>query len=297
MEISASLVKELRERTGMGIMECKKALSENSGSIDQAINWLRERGLARSQAKAGRITAEGAVFVVATPDQKSAVLVEVNCETDFVGKGDEFQGFVKELGNLILQKKPKTNEELSALSLSNGKKVSDRVTELVQKIGENIQIRRFKTLQAETGIISTYLHSNGRIASAVILENASSANAELAKDLSMHVAASAPRYLSPKEVTAEDIEFEKNLARKKLIEEKKPENLIEKILEGSMKKFFAEICLLEQPFVKDQSLTVEKLVAQANGPVLKSFARFALGEGIEKKKEDFAEEVAKAAKL
>ena len=285
MAVTAAQVKELREKTGVGMMECKKALTENDGDLEKAILWLRERGLSRAAKKADRVTAEGVVKVEVSDSKDAAVLIEFNCETDFVSKNEDFLKFADDLAALALSEKPESLESLLALSL-NGEVVEKAVGELISKIGENLKLRRYGLFKAENGIVSGYSHMGGKIGAVVVLDGSKDdAVAELGKDLAMHVAAAAPRYLVSEEVDATELEQEKELAKKKLEEENKPAHLIEKIMGGQIQKFYKEVCLVEQAFVKDPSLSVKQLVKdQGKGAQLTRFARFQLGEGIEKKK-------------
>ncbi len=295
MAVTASQVKELREKTGVGMMECKKALTENDGDIDKAILWLRERGLSRAAKKAGRVAAEGMVAVAVSADQKTGIALEVNCETDFVSKNIDFQNFSKEIAKLALDNKITNVSELSELSVE-GTKVSSKITEMISTIGENIKLRRVKVVEAPNGVVSGYSHMGGKIGSLVAIDGKTGQEIEeLGADLAMHTAAAAPRYLNSKAVDPSELESEKALARKKLEEEGKPADLIEKILLGQMNKFYKEVCLIDQVFVKDSSYTVSKLLKEkAKGANLVDYCRFQLGEGIEKKQEDFAAEVAAA---
>ena len=292
MSVTAAQVKELRQKTGVGMMECKKALTEVGGDIEKAILYLRERGLSRAAKKADRVTAEGLVKVAVSNDGKAATAVEVNCETDFVSKNEDFIKFIDAVANLALENNANDVEALKALDL-DGKTVGDTLTALIATIGENLNIRRVATLKAENGVVSGYTHMGGKIGSLVLLEGASGDDVvELGKDLAMHTAAASPRYLHSEEVSPAEVEQEKELGKKKLLEQGKPENLIEKILVGQINKFYKEICLIEQA-VKDPNYTVKKLVSEkGKGAELKAYVRFQLGEGIEKKQENFAEEVA-----
>ncbi len=293
MAITASMVKDLREKTGVGMMECKKALEETNGDMEKALVWLREHGMARAQKKEGRTAAEGVVEVYVTPDHSAGVLVELNCETDFSSKNEEFRGLATEIAKLALSHKSSQAEELLTLKVG-AQTVKEKLTELIQKIGENMQLRRVRVLNAANGVVVGYSHMGGKIGTLVALEGAKGADVvELGKDLAMHVAAASPRYLVESEVDASELEQEREIARKRLAEEGKAPEMIEKILVGQMKKFYKEICFLEQAFIKDPNVTVLKHVDNAKkGLKVSSFSRFQLGEGVEKKKEDFAAEVA-----
>lgn len=296
MAITAAQVKELREKTGVGMMECKNALTENDGDMEKAILWLRERGMSRAAKKAGRVTAEGLVEVLISQDQKCGVVVEVNCETDFVSKNDDFQNFAKEAASLALSNKAATVEELKGLKMSTGLSVDESLTALIAKIGENLQVRRVEELSVSNGVVAGYIHMGGKIGSLVALEGKTGPDVEeAAKDLAMHVAAASPRYLTSSEVNQDELEQEQDLARKRLIEEGKPENMIDKIMVGQMNKFYKEVCLIDQPFIKDPKVSVKE-VASKVGATVAGFKRFQLGEGVEKKADDFADEVAKMTK-
>lgn len=289
--ISASLVKELRERTGAGMLDCKKALEANDANIDKAIDYLREKGIAKAVKKAGRIAAEGLVFDAVNKGHKKAVVMEFNSETDFVAKNVEFKDFGKKLVNLVLEKNIKTLDELNETEIEVGKKVSVALTELIAKIGENMNLRRLSVVEAKDGFVETYSHLGGKLG--VIVEMTGEATEEnliKAKDIAMHVAAMDPKYLSSEEVTASDLEHEKEIARKQLEEEGKPAQIIEKILVGKMNKFYEENCLVDQIFVKAENK--ETVAKYAGNLKVLSFVRYKVGDGIEKKEEDFAAEVA-----
>ncbi len=291
MTITAGMVKDLREKTGVGMMECKKALEENSGDLDKAIVWLRERGMSRAAKKEGRTAAEGLVEVMVSADGKAGVLVELNCETDFASKNEEFRKLAHEVAKLAHSNKMNNTDELLQAKVG-GQTVKEHLTGLIAKIGENMNLRRVNVLTVKDGIVAGYSHMGGKIGTLVAIEGAAGAT-ELAKDIAMHIAAASPKYLVESEVDVSELEQEKEIARKKLTEEGKPADLIEKILVGQMKKFYKEVCLTEQAFIKDPNVTVAKYVdAQKKGAKISAFSRFQLGEGIEKKKENFAEEVA-----
>ena len=291
MAITTALIKELRERTGAGMLDCKKALEENGGDIEKAIDWLREKGIAKAAKKSGRIAAEGLVFAAVSADRKKGAILEFNSETDFVAKNDEFKNFGEKLVQLSLEHDLTSEDELKAFELE-GKKVEDNLTELIAKIGENMNIRRLK-LVSTNGFIETYIHLGGKIG--VLLNvsgEATPENVEKAKGVAMHVAAMDPKYLNSEQVTADDLEREKEIARHQLQQEGKPENIIEKILDGKMRKFYEENCLVNQKYVRDDSVTIEKFIAPSS---IISFDRFKVGEGIEKEESDFAAEVAAMA--
>ena len=272
--ITAALVKELRERTGAGMLDCKKALETNDGDIEKAIDYLREKGITKAVKKAGRIAAEGLIFDAVTPDHKKAVILEFNSETDFVAKNEEFKEFGRKLVKLALERNAHHLEELNEAQIEGDKKVSEALTELIAKIGENMSLRRLAVVVAKDGFVQTYSHLGGKLG--VIVEmsgEATEANLEKAKNIAMHVAAMDPKYLSEEEVTASDLEHE-----------------IEKILTGKMHKFYEENCLVDQVYVRAEN---KETVKQYAGDIkVLSFERFKVGEGIEKKEEDFAAEVA-----
>ena len=291
MAITTALIKELRERTGAGMLDCKKALEENDGDIEKAIDWLREKGIAKAAKKSGRVAAEGLVFAAVSADRKKGAILEFNSETDFVAKNDEFKNFGEKLVQLSLEHDLTSEDELKAFELE-GKKVEDNLTELIAKIGENMNIRRLKLVSTD-GFVETYIHLGGKIG--VLLNvsgEATPENVEKAKGVAMHVAAMDPKYLNSEQVTADDLEREKEIARHQLQQEGKPENIIEKILDGKMRKFYEENCLVNQKYVRDDSVTIEKFIAPSS---IISFDRFKVGEGIEKEESDFAAEVAAMA--
>ncbi len=291
MAITTALIKELRERTGAGMLDCKKALEENGGDIEKAIDWLREKGIAKAAKKSGRVAAEGLVFAAVSGDRKKGAILEFNSETDFVAKNDEFKTFGEKLVQLSLEQDLTSEDELKAFELE-GKKVEDHLTELIAKIGENMNIRRLK-LVSTNGFVETYIHLGGKIG--VLLNvsgEATPENVEKAKGVAMHVAAMDPKYLNSEQVTADDLEREKEIARHQLQQEGKPENIIEKILDGKMRKFYEENCLVNQKYVRDDSVTIEKFIAPSS---IISFDRFKVGEGIEREESDFAAEVAAMA--
>lgn len=292
--ISASMVKDLREKTGVGMMECKKALEENTGDIEKAIVWLRERGMSRAAKKADRIAAEGMVHFLIGDKGNSAVLLEVNCETDFVSKNEEFRNFVAETAKLALNSNINDIDALASMKMASGTTVDETIKGLIQKIGENMKLRRVQTISAQDAEIAGYAHMGGKIGTLAVLEGATGpAIKEVAKDIAMHIAAAFPRYLNRTEVDATELNQERDIARKKLVEEKKPEAMIDKILEGQMNKFYKEVCLVEQAFVKDPEISITKLLEKTDKNLkLTKFLRFQLGEGIEKKQENFAAEVA-----
>ncbi len=287
MAITAALVKELRERTGSGMMECKKALVEANGDIDAAIEAMRKSGLAKADKKSDRVTAEGLIAIETSADGKQAVMLEINSETDFVAKADDFIGFVNAVSAKVLETQPVDLEALNALTLNDaGDSVETVRQALVAKIGENIQVRRFTSMSTDEGVIGSYRHGD-RIGTMVKLTGGDVA---LAKDIAMHVAASRPQAISGEDLPAELLEKERDIVATQAKDSGKPEAIIEKMVEGRMKKFVNEISLLGQAFVKDPDVTVEKLVNKANATV-EAFEFFEVGEGIEKKEDNFAEEV------
>ncbi|MGZ8223600.1 MAG: translation elongation factor Ts [Methylobacter sp.] len=286
MSISAGMVKELRERTGSGMMECKKALVESNGDMELAIENMRKSGLAKADKKSGRIAAEGIIGVKVSDDQKAVAIVDINCETDFVAKATDFINFVNNVTAALLDADIETEEQLLALKLADGLSVDEARRGLIAKLGENITVRRFAKYRTAEGGTACYLHGS-KIG--VIVELAK-ANNELGKDIAMHIAASKPSYISEDQVPAETIEKEKEIFLAQASESGKPAEIINKMIAGRISKFFAEITLLGQPFIKDDKISVGKLVASKGNRVIR-FSRFEVGEGIEKKEENFAEEV------
>jgi elongation factor Ts len=282
VNITADSVKQLRERTGAGFMECKKALVETKGDLDAAAELMRKTGLAKADKKAARVAAEGTVAVERAAG--SAVLVEVNCETDFVARGDEFLAFARELAKVALEKAPVDLNALLAQT-HGASTLEDKRRALIAKIGENISVRRFVRVTSP-GVLGTYVHG-GRIGSVVALKGGDEA---LAKDLAMHVAAANPAYIDSQGVPAAVLEKEREILAEQTKEEKKPPEIIAKMVEGRLRKYLAEITLVGQPFVKDPDTTVEKLLKKAGATVLQ-FVRYEVGAGIEKKQDDFVSEV------
>ena len=285
MSITAAMVKELRERTGSGMMECKKALVETNGDMETAIENMRKAGLAKADKKSGRTAAEGVIGVKISDDAKIAVMVDVNCETDFVAKGDDFVNFVNDIANNLLTNDVADNEQLLTMSLSNGVSVDETRRGLIAKLGENITVRRFVKYNAQGGT-ACYLHGN-KIG--VIVELAKH-DADLGKDLAMHVAASNPSYLNEEQVDPAAIDKEKEIFSAQALESGKPAEIVEKMISGRIKKFLGEITLVGQPFVKDDKMSVGQLLKSKDNSVVR-FTRFEVGEGIERKEENFAEEV------
>jgi elongation factor Ts len=286
MAITAALVKELRERTGAGMMDCKKALIETSADLEAAIDLMRASGAAKAAKKAGRVASEGLVSIAVSDDNKSAAILEVNSETDFVAKSGAFIDFVSKLVKLALKNMPSNIEEFLSQTLDTGETVDKARENIVAKIGENISIRRVKVVKTGNGTIGAYKHG-GRIA---VLTHLAEDNAPLAKDIAMHIAASKPECVSEDLLSEGLIERERAIFIEQAKESGKPDNIIEKMIVGRMKKFVNEVTLYGQPFVKDPETTVGKLVKSNNNEVV-SFVRFEVGEGIEKKEDNFVEEV------
>ena len=284
--IDAKLVKELRKMTGAGMMDCKKALSEVEGDLQKAIEYLKEKGITKAAKKSSRIAAEGLVDVYVTEDNKIASVIEVNAETDFVAKNEEFKNFVKELAKIVALKNPKDIEELNNLEYENGKTVKETLTEKIATIGENMNIRRFERIETPS-VVAGYLHGEGKIAVLVQLDGGTK---EIAEDVAMQVAALNPEYLDETQIEEERLNSEKHIIMEHTLAEGKPAEIAEKIAAGRLQKVFEEICLIHQPFVKDGSLKVKEYVAKNGGKVVK-FVRFEKGEGLEKRVENFAEEV------
>jgi elongation factor Ts len=288
-EITAALVKDLRERTGAGMMECKKALTETNGDVEAAIEHMRKAGMAKADKKAGRTAAEGLIIVKTSADGKRLVMVEVNCETDFVTKGDDFRNFVAAVGDTALDSGANDIDALLAAKMADGMTVADATKALIAKIGENSAVRRMVAYNSDNLLVN-YLHGT-RIGVVVELQGGS---AELARDVAMHIAASRPQCVSEEQVPAEIIEKEREIFTAQSADSGKPADIIAKMVDGRIKKFLKEVTLLGQPFVKNPDITVEKLVKDAGAKVI-GFTRFEVGEGIEKKSVNFAEEVAAQA--
>jgi len=284
MTISATMVKELRERTGAGMMECKKALTESNGDLDLAVENMRKTGLAKADKKAGRVAAEGRIAIEQAGD--AIAMIEANCETDFVANGEEFSGFASAVAKAVLAAAPVGLDALNDVKLANGETVDTTRRNLVAKIGENMTVRRIERYQTLGGVLGSYIHGS-RIGVLVEMKGGTST---LAKDVAMHVAASKPLCVKPEQVSAQVLDKEREIIRAQSADSGKAAAIIEKMVEGRLKKFLAEVTLLGQPFVKDPDQTVEKLLKSAGAEVLR-FVRFEVGEGIEKKQEDFAAEV------
>ena len=282
-QITAALVKELREITGAGMMDCKKALVECEGDKDKAIDYLREKGIAKAAKKAGRIASEG--VVAAASDGKTACIVEINSETDFVAKNENFQNLVKKIAEHIVACKPADMDALNA-SQMDGKTVADVMTEAVASIGEKLSLRRFEVYTTEDGQLATYIHMGGKIGVIVELSGGDKA---LGKDVAMQIAAAKPQCIGRADVDQDALAHEREVLRKQALEEGKPEKIVEKMVDGRINKYYKEVCLVEQEFVKDSDKTIKDILA---GVEVRRFARFEMGEGLEKKNEDFAAEVA-----
>lgn len=289
MSITAAMVKELRERTGAGMMECKSALTETSGDMEAAVDLLRAKGMAKADKKAGRTAAEGTIAIALSDDKKRVAIIEANCETDFVGKGEEFNEFAMSAAKAALDSGVTSIEALLEAKLADGKTVDERRRELIAKIGENMSIRRFEMIET-SGSIGTYRHGD-KIGVIVNLEGG---DENLGKDLAMHIAASRPLAIDASGVDEETISREKAIAQAKADESGKPANIVEKMVEGAMRKFMEEVTLLSQAFVKDPDTKVADLLKK-NGATVKHFVRLEVGEGIVKEEVDFAAEVAATA--
>ena len=283
-------VKTLREKTGAGMLDCKKALEESNGNMDSAIDWLREKGISKASKKESRIAAEGLADIFT--EGNKAVILEVNSETDFVAKNEEFKNFISTIGNTILKSGATNMEEALELSTDNGK-IADYLLSLIAKIGEKISFRRFSVVnKKDSESFGVYLHMGGKIAVLTVVE---AANEDVARDVAMHSAAMNPIYIVRAEVPTEVLEKEKAIIKEQAIAEGKPADIAEKMVNGRINKYYKEVCLTEQEFVKDPDLTVEQYIKNNNGAIV-SMTRFAVGEGIEKRNEDFAEEVMKQIK-
>ena len=288
MNITASMVKDLRTQTGAGMMDCKKALVEAEGDIAKAVDILREKGLSQAAKKASRVAAEGAVGSAVSEDGKTGTILEVNCETDFVGTNEDFRNLAASIADQILAVNPADVEALLDSEI-DAKKVRDLVTEAVAKIGENISVRRFVRYESAEGKVYSYIHGGGKIG---VLVEMIGADDELGKDIAMQVAAANPSYLDRTQVSQAEIDHEKEVLAVEARNEGKPENIIEKMVIGRINKYYKEVCLVDQEFIKDGDLTISKLLKSKNASVVR-FARYQLGEGIEKKQDDLAAEVAK----
>ncbi|MCY7748309.1 translation elongation factor Ts [Bacillus inaquosorum] len=287
MAITAQQVKELREKTGAGMMDCKKALTETDGDMDKAIDLLREKGIAKAAKKADRIAAEGSTLI--KTDGNKGVILEVNSETDFVAKNEGFKELLNTLADHLLTNTPADVEEAMGQKMENGSTVEEYITSAVAKIGEKITLRRFTVLtKDDNSAFGAYLHMGGRIGVLTVLNGTT--DEETAKDIAMHVAAVNPRYISRDQVSEEETNHERQILTQQALQEGKPENIVAKMVEGRLNKFFEEICLLDQAFVKNPDEKVKQVVAAKNATV-QTYVRYEVGEGIEKRQENFAEEV------
>lgn len=283
--ITASMVKELRELTGAGMLDCKKALEENNGNIEQAIDWLREKGISKAAKKADRIAAEGLVNIIVEGNKAS--ILEVNSETDFVASNDEFKSLIDVISKLLIANNVNTVEEALNITTTEGT-LNNTIVAKIAKIGEKLSFRRFLSIaKSDSESFGAYIHSNKKIATLIVVENAS---ADVAKDVAMHAAAMKPKYLSKEEISNEDLEKEREIQKQIAINEGKPADIAEKMVEGRINKFYKEVCLKEQPFVKDPDITVETYVKNNGGKII-SMVRYEVGEGLEKRSDNFAEEV------
>lgn len=281
----ASDVKDLRERTGAGMLDCKKALEACNGDIEKSIDWLREKGISKAAKKSSRVAAEG-LCEIKTDDNK-AVMIEVNSETDFVAQNEEFTSFVDYLATTILNNDFKSNDEVLNFT-DNGETINDKIVAKIAKIGEKIDFRRFEKIEKKDNeVFGAYKHMGGRIGAIVVLSNTTE---EVAKDVAMHIAAMNPVSVKRDDVPTELVERESKVIKEQVMQEGKPEDIAEKMVIGRLNKFYKEVCLEEQPFIKENSLTVKQYVENAGGEII-SMVRFAVGEGIEKEEEDFAQEV------
>ena len=287
MAVTAQMVKELREKTGAGMMDCKKALVETNGDIDAAIDYLREKGLSSAGKKADRIAAEGTTYILVEGNE--AVILEVNAETDFVAKNDQFKELVQSLAKQLLEAKPESVEAALEVKNAEGVSVADQISSAVATIGEKITLRRFEVkTKTDADAFGSYLHMGGRIGVLVVLEGSTDEIA--AKDVAMHIAAINPKYVSREEVSAEEVDRERKVLTEQALNEGKPENIVAKMVEGRLGKFFEQICLLDQQFVKDSDKKVRDFIKSTGGNVT-SFVRYEVGEGIEKREDNFADEV------
>ncbi|MCM3600161.1 translation elongation factor Ts [Robertmurraya korlensis] len=287
MAVTAQMVKELRERTGAGMLDCKKALQATEGDMEKAIDFLREKGMASAAKKADRVAAEGTTYILTQGNE--AVILEVNSETDFVAKNEGFQVLVKELAEHVLANKPASVEEVNAQTMANGSTVESYVNAAIAKIGEKISLRRFEIKsKGDNDAFGAYLHMGGRIGVLTVLEG--TADDSAAKDVSMHIAALNPKYVSRDEVSAEEIERERQVLTQQALNEGKPENIVAKMVEGRLSKYFQDVCVNDQAFVKDPDQKVKAFV-ESKGGKIREFIRYEVGEGIEKRADNFAEEV------
>ncbi len=282
-----NLLKNYVKKTGAGMMDCKKALTETDGDIDKAIDYLREKGIAKAAKKADRIAAEGLVHVETKGND--AVIVEINSETDFVARNEGFQELVKEIANQVLDTKAETVEALMETTLPNGKSVDERIKEAISTIGEKLSVRRFAIrTKTDNDAFGAYLHMGGRIGVLTVVEG--STDEEAARDVAMHIAAINPKYVSSEQVSEEEINHEREVLKQQALNEGKPENIVEKMVEGRLRKYLQEICAVDQDFVKNPDVTVEAFLKTKGGKLV-DFVRYEVGEGMEKREENFADEV------
>ncbi|WP_342430588.1 translation elongation factor Ts [Neobacillus sp. FSL H8-0543] len=287
MTITAQMVKELRGKTGAGMLDCKKALTETDGDMEKAIDFLREKGIASAAKKGDRIAAEGLTYVLT--EGNDAVILEVNSETDFVAKNEAFQNLVKDLANHLLTNKPSTVEEASAQKMESGVTVADTINAAIAKIGEKLTLRRFEIKsKTDNDAFGAYLHMGGRIGVLTVFEGTTDSAA--AKDVAMHIAALRPKYVSRDEVSQEEVEHEREVLTQQALNEGKPEKIVAKMVEGRLGKYFEDVCVLDQTFVKNPDQKVRQFV-ESKGATIREFVRFEVGEGIEKREDNFAEEV------
>ncbi|MBS4189260.1 elongation factor Ts [Bacillus sp. FJAT-49705] len=287
MAITAQMVKELREKTGAGMMDCKKALQETDGDMEKAIDFLREKGIAKAAKKGDRIAAEGLTTIKVEGNE--AVILEVNSETDFVAKNEGFQVLVKELADHLLANKPASVEEANGQTMANGATVETHINSAIAKIGEKLTLRRFEIkTKNDSDAFGAYLHMGGRISVLTVLEGTTDGDA--AKDVSMHIAALNPKYVSRDQVSQEEVERERQVLTQQALNEGKPENIVAKMVEGRISKYFEDVCVNDQAFVKNPDQKVGKFV-ESKGGKIREFVRFEVGEGIEKREDNFAEEV------
>jgi len=290
--VTAEMVKQLREKSGAGMMDCKKVLTETNGDMEKAAELLRERGISKAAKKSDRIAAEGLVCAYLSDDKKIGAIVEVNAETDFVGKNEEFKQFVADVAEIVAKENPTDIETLLGTTYKNeGKTVKEVLTDKIATIGENMTIRRFTRYESE-GLVESYIHGDGKIA---VLVDFKKGDSSLAKDVCMQIAAVKPEYLKREEVPQDVVGKEMEILKAQAMNEGKPAEIAEKMVQGRIGKYYAEICLIDQEFVKDPSMKVGELISSKGAEIVR-FARFEKGEGIEKKEENFAEEVMKQLK-
>ncbi|MFK3959300.1 translation elongation factor Ts [Guptibacillus hwajinpoensis] len=287
MAVTAQMVKELRAQTGAGMMDCKKALTENDGDMDKAIDWLREKGISKAAKKADRVAAEGLATIAV--EGNKAVIAEINSETDFVSKNESFISLINDISHHLLKTNPESVDAALESKMENGQTVTEFINDKIAKIGEKISLRRFQIIEkTDADAFGAYLHMGGRIGVLTLLEGTT--DEEVAKDVAMHTAAVNPRFVSRDAVPAEEVEREREVLKQQALNEGKPEKIVEKMVEGRINKFFEEISLVDQPFVKDTDQKVGKYV-ESKGATVKGFIRYEVGEGMEKREDNFAEEV------